>query len=100
MQDLKTKNEIVFMDFTAKWCFTCKVNEKVVLESSEFKELVQSKNIKLLLADWTKRDEKIGSFLKEQGLVGVPAYFIQKPDGTLINLGETITVTKIRKHLE
>lgn len=100
MVNLKNKNELVFMDFTAKWCFTCKVNEKVVLESSEFKDLVKEKNLKLLLADWTKRDEKIGSFLKEQGLVGVPAYFIQKPDGTLINLGETITVAKIRKNLE
>ncbi len=100
MKDHKDKQELVFIDFTAKWCFTCKVNEKVVLETDEFKKLVAQKNIKLLLADWTKRDEIIGSFLKEQGLVGVPAYFIQKKDGNLISLGETITVNKIRSHLE
>lgn len=100
MQAHKEKKELVFIDFTAKWCFTCKVNEKVVLESDEFKKLVAEKNINLLLADWTKRDEIIGSFLKEQGLVGVPAYFIQKEDGTLISLGETITVAKIRSLIE
>lgn len=96
----KEKQELVFMDFTAKWCFTCKVNEKVVLETDEFKKLVSEKNVKLLLADWTKRDEIIGGFLREQGLVGVPAYFVQKKDGTLISLGETITVSKIRSYLE
>lgn len=96
----KEKQELVFMDFTAKWCFTCKVNEKVVLDTDEFRALAKEKNLKLLLADWTKRDEVIGSFLRENGYVGVPAYFIQKKDGTLISLGETITVNKIRKNLE
>lgn len=99
MQELKTNRELVFIDFTAKWCFTCKVNEKLVLETSEFKELVKENNMKLLLADWTKRDEIIGSFLRKNNLVGVPAYFIQKPDGTLINLGETITINRIKEHL-
>lgn len=100
MNTHKEKQELVFMDFTAKWCFTCKVNEKVVLDTDEFKKLVAEKDVKLLLADWTKRDEVIGSFLKEQGLVGVPAYFVQKKDGTLISLGETITIAKIRSYLE
>lgn len=78
MNDHKTNGELVFIDFTAKWCFTCKVNEKLVLETDDFKKLVQENNIKLLLGDWTKRDEVIGSFLRKNGLVGVPAYFIQK----------------------
>jgi hypothetical protein len=33
-------------------------------------------------------------------MVGVPAYFIQKPDGTLINLGETITLEKINSQID
>lgn len=99
MQEHKTNNELVFIDFTAKWCFTCKVNEKLVLETDEFKKLVQGSNLKLLIGDWTKRDEVIGSFLRKNGMVGVPAYFIQKKDGTLINLGETITIARIKEHL-
>jgi len=99
MKELEEQKELVFIDFTAKWCFTCKVNEKLVIETSGFEKLVADKNIKLLLADWTKYDPKIGDFLKRNGYVGVPAYFIQKPDGTLIKLGETITLSKIEENL-
>ncbi len=99
MKDLKTNGDLVFIDFTAKWCFTCKVNERVVINTSSFKNLVEENNIKLLLGDWTKHDPKISSFLKKNGLVGVPAYFIQKRDGTLINLGETISISEIKKNL-
>ncbi len=99
MNDHKTNQQLVFIDFTAKWCFTCKVNEKLVLDTQEFKDLVQEKDLKLLLGDWTKRDEVIGAFLRKNGLVGVPAYFIQKKDGTLVNLGETVTIARIREYL-
>jgi thiol:disulfide interchange protein DsbD len=99
MEELKQSQQVVFIDFTAKWCFTCKVNEKLVLDTDNFKNFVQENNIKLLIGDWTKRDEVIGAFLLKQGLVGVPAYFIQKKDGTLISLGETITLQKIRENL-
>ena len=97
MQQLR--GQWVFIDFTAQWCFTCKVNEKLVLETSGFRQLVQSKGIKLLLADWTKRDAAIASFLQRHGYVGVPVYFIQKPDGQLISLGEIITLQEIAQHL-
>ncbi len=100
MNDHKTNQQVVFIDFTAKWCFTCKVNEKLVLETESFSNLVKEKDLKLLLGDWTKRDEVIGSFLRKNGLVGVPAYFIQKKDGTLVNLGETVTVARIREYLD
>jgi len=99
LDEYKAQGELVFIDFTAKWCFTCKVNEKVVLDTNGFKELAKNKNLKLLLGDWTKRDKVIGDWLKAHGMVGVPAYFIQKRDGTLINLGETITLKEIASHL-
>jgi thiol:disulfide interchange protein DsbD len=99
MNELKEQRELVFIDFTAKWCFTCKVNERLVLDTSGFEKLVADKNIKLLLADWTKYDPRIGDFLSKNGFVGVPAYFIQKPDGTLVKLGETITLSKIEQNL-
>ena len=97
MQELR--GELVFIDFTAKWCFTCKVNEKLVIDTKEFRDLIKEKNLKLLLGDWTKRDDVIGNWLKSHGSVGVPAYFIQKRDGTLIALGETISINKIRENL-
>ena len=89
----------VFIDFTAKWCFTCKVNERLVIETSGFRDLVDEKNVHLLLADWTKRDEVIGSWLRKNGFVGVPAYFVINKDGKLINLGETISIKEISESL-
>ncbi len=100
MNNHKEDGNYVFMDFTAKWCFTCKVNEKTVIETKSFKELIDRKGVKLLLADWTKRDPIIGEWLKSKGYVGVPAYFIQKPDGTLIDLGETISLKEIASKLD
>jgi len=100
MQELADQKSYVFIDFTAKWCFTCKVNEKLVIQTDGFRRLAQKYDMTLLLADWTKYDPLIGSFLKKHGLVGVPAYFIQKPDGSLINLGETITLGKIEESLK
>jgi hypothetical protein len=41
----------------------------------------------------------IGDFLKKQNLIGIPAYFIAKPNGELIFLGETLTLDKIKSKL-
>lgn len=100
MKEYKENQQVVFIDFTAKWCFTCKINEKLVLDTEEFKQFAILNNLKLLIGDWTKRDEVIGSFLRQNGLVGVPAYFILKKDGTLVNLGETVTIDRIRQNLK
>jgi thiol:disulfide interchange protein len=100
MNEYKENNQVVFIDFTAKWCFTCKINEKLVLDTEEFKQFASSNNLRLLIGDWTKRDEVIGSFLRQNGMVGVPAYFIIKKNGTLVNLGETVTIDRIRENLK
>tara|TARA_Y100001958_G_C21192265_1_gene520210 strand:- start:1037 stop:1504 length:468 start_codon:yes stop_codon:yes gene_type:complete len=99
MSYYKKEGQAVFVDFTAKWCFTCIVNEKLVLQTKEFEKLMQDKGIKPLIADWTKRDPIIGNWLKQQGVFGLPAYFIQTSQGKLIHLGETISIKEIKKHL-
>jgi thiol:disulfide interchange protein/DsbC/DsbD-like thiol-disulfide interchange protein len=97
MATYRDQHALVFMDFTAKWCLTCKVNERLVINTQRFRQMVDKYEVKLLLADWTRRDDYIGDFLKAQGMVGVPAYFIQRPDGTLINLGETLTFSVLER---
>jgi len=93
------KGKLVFMDFTAEWCLTCKVNKKLVLETKGFKALTKKYSLVLLRADWTKRDDTITEYLKNYGAVGVPAYFVQKTNGEIIFLGETIHLDKIEKNL-
>lgn len=96
---ISEKEQMVFVDFTAEWCLTCKVNKKLVLETDGFEELREKYNLITMRADWTKRDDDITRFLRRNGAVGVPAYFIQKRDGKLIALGETISLSKIEKNL-
>jgi thiol:disulfide interchange protein DsbD len=93
------KGKVVFMDFTAEWCLTCKVNKKLVLETKGFEELAKKHDLILMRADWTRRDDNITQYLKRYGAVGVPAYFIQKENGDIIPLGETISLGKIEKNL-
>ena len=100
MEEYKSQGANVFISFTAEWCLTCKANERLILNTKSFEDLVRKHDIKLLLADFTKPNEFISEFLRKNNLVGIPAYFIQKSDGTLINLRETITMSKLRKHLE
>lgn len=92
--------KFVFVDFTAEWCLTCKVNKKLVLETSDFDELSKKYDMVLMRADWTKRDDNITQFLNAHNAAGVPAYFVQKKDGTLVSLGETVTVSKVEAILK
>ena len=69
-----SNGQAVFIDFTAKWCLTCLLNEQTVLSSQNFSDAVKTQNIKLFKADWTMRDETIFSALKTYGRSSVPLY--------------------------
>ena len=72
----------VFIDFTAAWCLTCQVNERVVLSKSEIQAAFREKNIAFLVADWTRRDPAISAALQKYGREGVPTYVLLRPDGS------------------
>jgi thiol:disulfide interchange protein DsbD len=69
----------VFVDFTAAWCLSCQVNERVALNQPEVKQAFQSANVALLRADWTRHDEAITQALTALGRSGVPAYALYTP---------------------
>jgi thiol:disulfide interchange protein len=71
---------IVFVDFTAAWCLTCKVNERVALNVPEVVALVEELDIAMLKGDWTTRDPAITRALREFGRSGVPLYVVYSPD--------------------
>ena len=64
----------VFVNFTAAWCITCKVNERVVFEDESVATLFKERGIVALQGDWTSRDAEITRTLKAHGRVGVPLY--------------------------
>ena len=66
----------VFIDFTAAWCLSCQVNERLVLKSSEVQHEFSKNHILLLRADWTQYDAAITQELASINRSGVPTYVI------------------------
>jgi thiol:disulfide interchange protein DsbD len=64
----------VFVDFTADWCLSCQVNERVVLERPDVLSKLQDGKIALVRADWTRHDEDIARALATLGRSSVPTY--------------------------
>lgn len=96
------RNEAVFIDFTAEWCLTCKVNEKTVLTDRAVIRKFAEKGIVPIKADWTNRNEEITRLLAKFGRSGVPLYVLfpaGKPDQPII-LPEVITSGIILDALE
>jgi thiol:disulfide interchange protein DsbD len=73
--DLKDKRT-VFIDFTADWCLTCKVNEKTVMNDEKIVEKFKKHDMVAIRADWTKRNPDITRLLAKFGRSGVPLYVI------------------------
>jgi thiol:disulfide interchange protein/DsbC/DsbD-like thiol-disulfide interchange protein len=69
----------VFVDFTASWCLSCQVNERVALSRPEVQKAFADANVALLRADWTQHDDAISQALASLGRSGVPAYVLYVP---------------------
>lgn len=87
----KLKGTPVFIDFTAEWCISCKVNEKTVLETATVREAMAKHGVVPLKADWTRQDPVISAWLERYGKAGVPFYLVLPANGEPIPLGEVIT---------
>ncbi|MBU0725005.1 MAG: thioredoxin family protein [Alphaproteobacteria bacterium] len=71
---LRAESRPVFVNFTAAWCITCLVNERVALNRPAIAEAFQSGDITYLKGDWTNQDKAITEKLAEFGRSGVPLY--------------------------
>ncbi len=70
----------VFVDFTADWCVSCKVNERLVLRSSAIRARMATLGVVAMKADWTHEDPIITQALQSFGRSGVPLYVIYGRD--------------------
>ncbi|MFH1764516.1 MAG: thioredoxin family protein, partial [Gemmatimonadota bacterium] len=68
----------VFVDFTAAWCLTCQVNERVVLSTEPVMEAFRARNVALFKADWTRQDPGITAALAALDRSGVPVYALYR----------------------
>jgi thiol:disulfide interchange protein/DsbC/DsbD-like thiol-disulfide interchange protein len=66
----------VFIDFTAAWCLSCQVNERIVLKTAEVQKALRDHKFTLLKADWTNEDPDISAKLASVNRAGVPTYVV------------------------
>ena len=97
IEDFAKAKRTVFIDATADWCLTCKANEAAVLNRDDFRRAMDSLNVALVKADWTRETPEVNALLQSMGKSGVPAYAIY-PEGDAskqIVLPELLTTAAI-----
>lgn len=77
---LRAQGKPVFVDFTASWCLSCQVNERVVLDREDVQQALRKNGVALVRADWTRHDATIAQALSELGRSGVPTYVFYPAD--------------------
>jgi DsbC/DsbD-like thiol-disulfide interchange protein/cytochrome c biogenesis protein CcdA len=76
----RAEGKPVFVDFTASWCLSCQVNERVVLDRADVQERLKSSGVELVRADWTNHNDTIANALAALGRSGVPTYALYPAD--------------------
>lgn len=96
---LRADGASVFVDVTADWCITCKINERVALRDQAVQQFFHEQNITLMVADWTMRDKAITDYLATFGRNGVPIYvwYAKGKEGVL--LPQVLTPTRVLEAL-
>ena len=80
VDDLRAQGRPVFLDFTADWCLTCKVNEATILATDAVEEAVRRHGYAKVVADWTRPSEPIRLALEALGRSSVPTYVVYPAD--------------------
>ena len=99
LEELRHQNKPVFVDATADWCITCKVNERLVLSSSAIKTKFAQNNVVYLVADWTHGDAEITKYLQSFGRAGVPLYVYYTPNRPPIVLPQVLTQSGVLENI-
>ena len=104
LAELRQAGEPVFVYFTAAWCITCQVNERVALDSARVETFLADKDIHVLVGDWTNRDDRIGQVLRQYGRSGVPLYLFFTGSGQPVILPQILSpggvVTAMQRALD
>lgn len=97
---LSGEGRLVFVDFTADWCLTCKANERLVLASGDVVAAFEEHQVVPMKGDWTNRDDRITEFLARYGRSAVPFYVLFRPGQDPYPLGELLTKKSVITALE
>ncbi|PAO06653.1 protein-disulfide reductase [Enterobacter cloacae] len=78
----------VFVDISADWCVTCKVNEHRVLNQPEIVAALRQPDVVALRGDWSQPSAFIAAFLAKRNRYAIPfnaVYGPGLPDGEILS---------------
>ena len=81
LAELRGQGKVVFVNYTAAWCVSCQVNDKVAISTRPVAEAMKAAGAVYLKADWTRKDAAIAAELARYGRAGVPLYLVYGKDG-------------------
>jgi thiol:disulfide interchange protein len=81
LSELQRNGQAVLVNFTAAWCITCLVNEKVAISRPTVQAQLRQQGVVYMKADWTSRDPRITEMLNRYGRNGVPLYLLFPANG-------------------
>jgi thiol:disulfide interchange protein DsbD len=79
---LREEGKPIFIDFTAKWCLTCQVNERLALDHAKVVEKFKELGVVAVKADWTDYDPQITAALAQFGKNSIPFYVLYPTKGS------------------
>jgi thiol:disulfide interchange protein/DsbC/DsbD-like thiol-disulfide interchange protein len=88
-------NDPVFVEMTAAWCITCKVNHALAIDVDNTRRVFEASNVKYLIGDWTNQDPDITEYLTGFGRNGVPIYVYYGPRGSDGDRPEPVVLPQI-----
>ena len=102
LEALLAQGKPVFLNFTAAWCISCLVNEKVALSQPEVVQAFEQQGITYLKGDWTNKDAEITRILSKFGRSGVPLYVFYPAGhvGKPIELPQILTPASVLSHIQ
>jgi len=71
----------IFVNFTASWCITCQVNDRVALSTQAVKVAMAKTETIYMVGDSTKYNPAIDQAINEFGRGGLPVYVVYPADG-------------------
>ena len=91
LEQVLSEGTPVLLDFTADWCLTCKVNEKVALSDEGAIRALDEAGVLVMTGDWTNGDPSITSFLEKNGRNAIPFYVLYDGKGGAKVLPQILT---------
>jgi len=77
--ELVAQGKTVFVDVTADWCLTCKVNKALLIDPPPVSTMLNQDNVVAMVADWTRPDPAISRFLAQYNRYGIPLNVVYGP---------------------